>query len=203
MFKMDKHNFLHKAELESLLFSKISTLDLHRVLSGYEMSENANQKNINIGGKPLFHHLSRVCGILIKELEMYDPDLLITSLLQGIFSCAEDISYEIIIYNFGPHVATLVDRISEKNMPDELKFPTIKPDNENIIEAVSSEDLLVILAANCLDDLRSLDFTPFANQLGSVLNKCEQLLIFLEPYQNPKIKYLIKEIKRERNKVLS
>ena len=67
-------NFYTKEELEDYLTTKLPPLDVNMVTSAYEMSENANQDRRMPDGSYFFDHISRVCGLIVYELEIHEAD---------------------------------------------------------------------------------------------------------------------------------
>jgi len=109
--------YLAKEDLQMKLEGKVGSLELNKIISAYEMADNAYNDMQLPDGTPHFFHCTRVCNIIISELELFDPDLICAALLHKIYAAEVEISREIIDLNFGPYVAFLVEALK-----DEYKF---------------------------------------------------------------------------------
>lgn len=193
--------YLSKSELESLLSGKIDPVDVNKISSAYEMSENAHIDHTMDHGSPYFFHVTRVCKIIICELELYDTDVIIASLLHDIYQTTSNISREIITYNFGNYVAFLIELLNQST-----KYLELYPDKVQFKESVDSKtpcrDYLVIWMAEHLDNFRKLTFDPVYNPIQYMSEVERDFFPSAEKAQLPQLDYLIGELKKERNKIV-
>ncbi len=200
-WQMYKHTFLSQKELKSLLEDKISPWELNTVISAYEVAENAYEGYPNIDGTPFFFHPTRVCSILINELNNHDHNILTASLLHDIYKYLPEIKPEIIEYNFGPYVAFLVDMLS-MDAQHLNSFPREFICSETKSIKFPADDYLMIWLAEHLDNIRCLDFDIKFNPVPYLKEIGEKFLPLAENSTNPAIKYLATQIRKERNKII-
>ena len=197
----NKESYLTKQELEKKIIDKILPIELNRILSAYEMAENAHANHLDRAGIPAFFHVTRVCRILIDELLIYESDLIIASLLHDIYQTSNEINTEIISYNFGPYVAFLIDEIPNNYSYDNFESFNSKTFSIDNIR-VPFDDYFIIRLSQHLDNFRTLGFNPSFNPINYVNDITKKYLNITDKTDNPKIKYLIEELKKERNKFL-
>lgn len=193
---------LSKDELESRLRDKVDVLDVHKVMSAYELAESVHELQTRNDGTPYFYHSARVCKILIDELECYDNDILCASLLHDVLEDSRTITKEVLEYNFGQYVAYIVETLTkdlstQRQKPDEIDLAHVeKLRNE-------SEDCLLIRLTARLDNFRCLEFNLKRNPILYITNTAERYLPLAEKRPNNKrLQYISRELKKERNKFL-
>jgi len=191
---------LSKHELERQLNNKINSLELNKVICAFEMAEDANKNKRLADGSSLFGHIARVSRIIIEELNIHDSDLIIASLLHNIYDCSEGISREIIEYNFGTYVSMLIDTMRTNKPKPSGQNISIEPEKAGMIN-VPGDDFLIIRLAENLDKFRSMDFDPKYNPIDCIKEAAEQYFPYAELSNNEKLQYLLKELKKERNKI--
>jgi (p)ppGpp synthase/HD superfamily hydrolase len=196
---MYSHTFLSKDELEHILQYKIDPLELNRIISAYDMADWAYGDKKTLDGSMYFFHVTRVCKILINELGINDPEMLISALLHDVYKKVEDITPEIIIYNFGPYIAYLMEILQH-----DLKYIKSKPFTFGVNEIVRIpvDDYLILWLSEHLDNFRCLEITPNFSPVNYILNITQTLIAQSKNNDNEAIKYLITELKKERNKIL-
>lgn len=196
---MYSNTFLSKEELEHVLQNKINPLDLNRIISAYDMADWAYGDKKTIDGSLYFFHVTRVCKILIYELNIYDSELLISALLHDVYNKVEDITPEIIIYNFGPYIAYLMEVLQR-----DLAYLKSKPfvfGNDEIVR-MPEDDYMILWLSEHLDNFRCLEITLQLNPINYILNVTQSLISNTENLQHKSVKYLVSELKKERNKIL-
>lgn len=189
-------DYLSKNQLEDILAERVQPEDLNKILGAYEMAEEANSGETIPGGIPKFYHTTRVCRILLNELNINEPDLIITALLHNILSHSSEITIEIIDYNFGSYVAYLVQLISD-DFAERIgaRATNINPDS------IDTEALYIILS-DCLDILRTLDTSSLINPFTYIEDIKKRYFETSSKRQDNKITYLINELRKEFNKIL-
>ena len=192
--------FLSKDELVELIRNKVSPIECNMIISAYDMADMAYLDKKTISGEPYFFHTTRVARLLMKELEITEPDLIIAALLHDLYKTSEEISDEIISFNFNPYVAYLVNALKEDF--DFIKHNPFLSDDEGRVK-IPADDYLIIWLAEHLDNLRFSSFTPEYNPVNYILNITANFLPAAETNQNSKIQYLVAELKKERNRILS
>lgn len=192
--------FLSKQELEFRLRDKVDVLDLHKTLSAYELAESVHERLTRNDGTPYFYHSSRVCKILIDEVDCYDVDVLCASLLHDVLEDSKTITKTVLEYNFGQYVAYIIETLTkdlerQRQQPDEVDLEHV----EQLKNA--SEDCLLIRLTARLDNFRCLEFNLKRNPILYINNTTERYIPLIDrrPY-NKRLQYIVKELKKERNK---
>jgi (p)ppGpp synthase/HD superfamily hydrolase len=193
---------LSKDELEARLRDKVDVLDVHKVMSAYELAESVHEPQTRNDGTPYFYHSTRVCKILMDELECYDSDILCASLLHDVLEDSRTVTKEVLEYNFGQYVAYIVETLTkdlstQRQKPDEIDLAHVeKLRNE-------SEDCLLIRLTARLDNFRCLEFNLKRNPILYITNTTDRYIPLAEKRPNNKrLQYISRELKKERNKFL-
>ena len=192
---MYQEQFLSRQNLESYITGKIKPEDVSKIIGAYDMAEIAMQGLKNSQGVLQFRHTSRVCRIITEELNILETDLILAALLHNILLNNTGIAPTIIDYNFGSYVAYLVQIVADDYFSRYSDY--IKLNIENL-----DNDALILILADSLDELRSLDFGEILNPIGFIENIKNRYFRICEAKENESVKYLINEIKKERNKIL-
>src|SRR5256885_16875192 len=111
MFNRYNQTFLSKSELRDKLMPIIGALELNNVLNAYEMAENVHQFQRRNDGTPYFWHPTRVTKILLEELNITDPEMLITGLMHDTLEDSDILTPEVLEYNFGPYVSYVIETL--------------------------------------------------------------------------------------------
>jgi (p)ppGpp synthase/HD superfamily hydrolase len=193
--------YLPKEELEKLIGTNISSIDQNKIISAYEMADAAYGDKLMLDGTPYFFHTSRVAKIIISELKIFEPEIIISSLLHDIYHSTEEISSEIVQFNFGPYVTYLVEILKE-DVQKLNKLPGSLDMGEGGKFRNPADDYLLIWMADHLDNFRCLDNNPNFNPINYIINVSSEFFPHAEKSSNPSVKYLMKELKKERNKIL-
>lgn len=196
---MYSQSFLSKDELEQVLQNKVNPLEINRINSAYDMADWAYADKKAMDGSFYFFHVTRVCKILIYELNIYEPEMIISALLHDVYKKVEDISPEIIIYNFGPYVAYLMDLLQK-----DFDFVKNHSPSDIISDSVRmpEDDYIILMLSEHLDNFRCLDVNINFNPVNYILNITQSLISKIVRTDNEKINYLLSELKKERNKIL-
>ena len=191
---MPEENYLKKAELEELLTDKLNPEDISKIIGAYEMAEEAQIGRLTPTGEPKFYHNTRVCRIILNELDINRPDMLITALLHNILRESDDITISIIDYNFGSYVAYLVQLICD----DAERHETVDSISPDAID----DDALIIILSDFLDILRTFDFSKLLNPFIYIQDIKERYFATSQKRENDKIRYLENQLRKEFNKIL-
>jgi len=196
---MYSQTFLSKHELEQVLQNKVNPLEINRIMSAYDMADWAYSDKKAMDGSFYFFHVTRVCKILIYELNIIEPEMLISALLHDVYKKVEDISPEIIIYNFGPYVAYLMDLLQK-----DFDFVKNNTSSDNSTESlrIPEDDYIILMLSEHLDNFRCLDVNINFNPVNYILNVTQSLISKINKTENEPINYLLSELKKERNKIL-
>lgn len=196
---MYSHSFLSKDELEQVLQNKVNPLEINRIISAYDMADWAYADKKAMDSSFYFFHVTRVCKILIYELNIYEAEMIISALLHDVYKKVEDISPEIIIYNFGPYVAYLMDLLQK-----DFDFVKNNSSRDMISDSVRmpEDDYIILMLSEHLDNFRCLDVNINFNPVNYILNITQSLISKIVRTDNQKINYLLSELKKERNKIL-
>jgi len=193
MFNSD---YLTKEELEEIITKKINPDDISRILGAYEMAETSQLNQIAPDGSPNFYHTTRVCKLLLKELEIFEPDLIITSLLHNILTNRSEITLNIVEYNFGSYVAYLTQLVH-----DDYYQRTGQSSQRKLISKIDQSAMIIILA-DCLDTVRTLDFGTMINPFQYMNDINVRYFSIAAGMNNETIDKLIKLLQIEYNKLI-
>lgn len=192
---MYQEQFLSRKDLETYITDKIKPEDVSKIIGAYDMAEIAMQGLKNSHGVSQFRHTTRICRIITEELKILETDLIIAALLHNILLHNTGIAPTIIDYNFGSYVAYLVQIVTDDYYSRYSDYIKLNIDTLD-------DDAMILILTDCLDELRSIDFGEILNPIGFIENIKNRYFIICEPNENESIKYLISEIKKERNKIL-
>lgn len=200
---MELYNFTSysASDLEKDLKEYLNPVDIHRVMSAYDLADEVHKNQLRNDESPYFFHCARVCKILLKELNIQDPDILIAGLTHDVLEDSQTITKEVLEYNFGEYPAFLVQVLTKDLQSQKADPENIEKEHIELLMK-SPTDCLIIKLASRLDNFRCLDFQLKRNPLIYV-NKTTEL--YLPLADNSQNRYLIKlseEIKKERNKYL-
>lgn len=189
--------FLSKDELFEKIARNLDPALVSKVISTYETAENAYYNRFRADSMPVFFHITRVSKILLDELEIFEPDLIIASLLHDVFISKTDINHSIISFNFGYYVTFLVDTLTD----DAIEFKGDSSNQSNLLE-VAGVDGYIIRLAEILDELRCIEQNPDILPIPFYTKITQRYLSNLENITDEKIIYLVNQIKKEGNKLL-
>lgn len=198
--KKYNQTFLSKTELRERLMPIIGAAELNRVSCAYEMAENVHQFQTRNDGTPYFWHPTRVTRILLEELDITEPDVLVAGLLHDTLEDSDILNSEVLEYNFGPYVSYLVETLTK-----EIRVadgPLREQIDKEYVERLknASEDCRIIKLADRLDNFRCLEFNLKRNPYKYVKETSEHYMPMAEESANMHMLYLLKELKKERNK---
>lgn len=189
------------AELEARLMARGNLVAIQKVLDAYEMARSVHEYQVRNDGTPYFSHSARSTKILIDELQIFDEDVLIASLLQDVLEDSDTITRGVLEYNFGSYVAYVVEMLT-KDLRRAVKNPD-EVDLEFVMRLNSaSDDCLVIKLAARLDNIRCLTFNLKRNPLVYLSTTLERYVPIAERRNNAYLHRLAAEIRKEANKVL-
>jgi (p)ppGpp synthase/HD superfamily hydrolase len=194
--------FLSREALEGLLRDRgLTAVQINKVLDAYEMAESVHEFQKRPDGTPYFWHPSRVAKICITELDQTDPNIICAALLHDALEDSHVLTPEIIELNFGSYASYLVVKLTkdikaEGAMKDWVEREYI----ERLMAA--SEDARMLKLADRLDTFRCLEFNVKRNPIKYVMQTTEHYYPLAAGTQNPKLRYLIKELQKEQNKFL-
>lgn len=153
---------MNRERFEQLLILKMRPADVELVMEAYQTAKYAHgyENQIRDNGERYFEHPRRVALIVMRELEIYDPDMIISALLhdtvEDTFSFgSKDEAYNRIQGRYRKRVATFVIALSK----DPCQNPEEKPERDNRyfgdIEQEGPKTMTLKLADR-LDNLRDL-----------------------------------------------
>ncbi len=192
---------MSRDELENLLKGMVDPLAANRIVSGYEISESIFTGILMKDGSPYFSHLTRVARIIILELNIFDPDLIIASLLHDFKKVESLISKDILEINFGPYLLYLVELLTMTieetgQVPKEFHLET----GDNI--KIPIDDYLTIKLAEQVDYFRSLSFDLSRNPVAYLCDLNKRFLPVASQSKHPAVQYLLQEINILKNKIV-
>jgi len=192
--------FIDSGDIEFLLIDELDSLEINRILSAYEMAEMICQSKQTPFGMNSFNHATRVCYILIYELSIFEPEMICAALLHDVFNLTNDITPEIIDFNFGAYTTYLIQCITESHT---LCQKSENPDeNKSLQSQVCNDDYLLILGAEHLDTIRCFGIDVTGNVLKYLEEISKNLIPLFDNSQNQDLIYLKTELLKHRNKIL-
>lgn len=193
--------YLSKTELELRLQGyNFNPVQMNKVISAYEIAEHVHHHQVRNDGMPYFYHCSRVCKILLDELQCTDEDILSASLLHDVLEeKSEEITRSVLEYNFGSYVTYIVETLT-KDL-DRSRVTRDEVDLEQVEKLRNAcADCLIIRLTARLDNFRCLEFNLKRNPIQYVTDTSERYIPLAENSSSPLLQYLVRELKKERNK---
>lgn len=148
---------------KDLLYLKMRPDDVELVMEAYGDAKTGHgyEQQVRDNGERYFEHPRRVALILMRELGIYDPDMIISALLHDIVEDtysfgARDEAYAKIQRRYNKRVATFVLALSKEPCQDpEEKIAR----DHRYFEGITSEGpkTMILKLADRLDNLRDLD----------------------------------------------
>lgn len=191
--------YLTKEDIILKLEKEISSIELNKIISAYEMADNVYGDSKLSDGSLIFFHATRVCNILLCEFNIKDSDILSAALLHNIYIFDEEISVEIIDLNFGPYVAFLLESLIDDF--DFIEDEPIRFSNDKDFR-IPKDDYLLIWLSNQLDTIRSFEFIVSTENLNILSEIDEKLSNVSNTNHNDTIVKMVQLLKYERNKLL-
>ncbi|MDP4200594.1 MAG: HD domain-containing protein [Bacteroidota bacterium] len=194
--------FLSREDLESMLRERgMDAVDVNKVLDAYDMAESVHEFQKRLDGTPYFWHPSRVAKIFIEELNHFDPPLICAALLHDALEDSNVLTPEIIELNFGSYTSYLVQKLTKDiKATGPMKDWVEREYVERLMQ--SSEDARMLKLADRLDTYRCLEFNVKKNPIKYIMETTEHYFPLAHGSQNPRLRYLIKELQKEQNKFL-
>ncbi len=194
--------FLSRTELIDTLKARINPVELTQIESAYELAENVHAPLDRKDGSPYFYHITRVCAILLSELNIVDTDALCASLLHDVLEDSQTVSKDVLEYNFGSYVAYVVETLT-KDLDRQRELPDIV-DREHVEELRNaSQDCVLIRLAARLDNFRCLEFNLKRNPIKYVNDTIERYTPLAANSSDRNLLYLVDQIKKEGSKFFS
>ncbi len=194
--------FLSRTELVAALKHRINPVELTKVESAYELAENVHAPLDRKDGSPWFYHITRVCGIVLNELNIYDTDSLCASLLHDVLEDSETVSKNVLEYNFGSYVAYIVETLT-KDLSRQRELPDVV-DREHVEQLRhASQDCVLIRLAARLDNFRCLEFNLKRNPIKYVNDTIERYTPLARNSNDANLRYLVDQLQKEGSKFFS
>lgn len=203
-FPITKYNetYLSRVELEQMLRERnIDAVDVNKVLDAYEMAESVHEYQKRPDKTPYFWHPSRVAKIIVTELEVLDPAIICAALLHDALEDSHVLTPEIIELNFGSYTSYLVQKLTKDIKAEGPMKDWVEQEYVEKLK-VASEDAKMLKLTDRLDTFRCLEFNVKKNPIKYVMETANHYYPLAQGSQNPKLKYLIKELQKEQNKFL-
>ncbi|MCS6966743.1 MAG: HD domain-containing protein [Candidatus Kapabacteria bacterium] len=191
--------YLSRQELVERLQGKVDPVELNRILSAYDVAASVHELQLRRDGSPYFYHVTRVCKILLDELGITDPDVLIAALLHDVLEDSEELSAEVLEYNFGARAAAMVQTLTKDLQAHERDPDAVDWEHVERLRRAPAECLLVRLATR-LDNFRCLGYDLKRNPLRYIQQTWERYIPLAQQFDDPRLKQLVSLLQRERNK---
>ncbi len=194
--------YLSRRELETLLRERnIDAVAVNKVLDAYDMAESVHEFQKRPDGTPYFWHPSRVTKIMLIELNQTDANILCAALLHDALEDSNVLTPEILELNFGSYASYLVQKLTKDIKAEGAMKEWVEREYiEKLLAA--SEDARMLKLADRLDTYRCLEFNVKKNPIKYIMETQEHYFPLAHGSQNPRLKYLIKELQKEQNKFL-
>jgi len=170
-----------RKEFESLLNLRMRPVDIEWVMRAYKASKlgHGHKNQLRENGERYFEHPKRVALILMRELGVYDRDMIISALLHDIVEDtyifgARDEAYSNLQGEFRRRVATFVMALSKEPCGLEEKLERDRRYFEGIVEEGPKTMLLKL--SDRLDNLRDLHGCSVAKKQHYVEETEEKIL---------------------------
>lgn len=202
---LGKYNttYLSKTELELRLQGyNFNPMQMHKVISAYEIAEHVHHNQVRNDGMPYFYHCSRVCKILIDELQCTDEDVLSASLLHDVLEeKSEEITKSVLEYNFGSYVTYIVETLTKDLDRSRITRDEVDLEQVEKLRTACADCLIIRLTAR-LDNFRCLEFNLKRNPIQYITETSERYIPLAENSSSPMLQHLVRELKKERNKFM-
>ncbi len=194
--------FLGREELERLLRERdLQAVQINKVLDAYEMAESVHEFQKRPDKTPYFWHPSRVAKICVTELQVYDPNIICAALLHDALEDSHVLTPEILELNFGSYASYLVQKLTKDIKAEGVMKDWVERDYVEKL-MLASEDARMLKLADRLDTFRCLEFNVKRNPMKYIMETRDHYYQMAQNSENPRLKYLIKELQKEQNKFL-
>lgn len=203
-YRTPKYNetYLSREELERLLRElEVAAVEINKVIDAYDMAESVHESQKRPDGTPYFWHPSRVAKIILVELNQTDTNIICAALLHDTLEDSQVLTPEILDLNFGTYTSYLVQQLTKDIKAEGILKDAVE--KEYIAKLMAaSEDARMLKLADRLDTYRCLEFNVKRNPIKYIMQTQEHYFPLAANSQNPRLKYLIKELQKEQNKFL-
>ncbi len=201
IFKYNE-TFLSRAELERLLREKnFNAIDINMAIDAYEMAETVHEFQKRLDDTPYFWHPSRVARIVIEELNISDVSMICAAFLHDVLEDSHVLNAEILEYNFGAYTSYLVAMLTKDIKAEGEMRDIVERDYVERLRG-ASDDAKLLKLCDRLDTFRCLEFNVKKNPIKYVMETTKHYFPLVEGSNNPKMKYVLKELQKASNKYL-
>ncbi|MFA7653533.1 MAG: HD domain-containing protein [Candidatus Magasanikbacteria bacterium] len=128
--------------------------------AAFKLSKHAHTGQKRDEGDPYFIHPLRVANFLIKDLKVFNPDIISSALLHDVVEDT-DVPLSIIKKQFGTRIGNLVKNLTRPRPKHETEDHKRKGKLKKYYALLKAdEDTRLIKCADMLDNLRSMHFVP-------------------------------------------
>jgi (p)ppGpp synthase/HD superfamily hydrolase len=179
----------------------VAAVEINKVIDAYDMAESIHEFQKRPDGTPYFWHPSRVAKIILVELNQTDTNIISAALLHDTLEDSHVLTPEILDLNFGTYTSYLVQQLTKDIKAEGAMKDWVE--KEYIAKLMAaSEDARMLKLADRLDTYRCLEFNVKRNPIKYIMQTQEHYFPLAANSQNPRLKYLIKELQKEQNKFL-
>jgi len=149
-----------REEFQKLLELKMTPNNLNLVMDAYNFAKRGHATQKRDGGERYFEHPKRVALIFIRELGIYDYEMIIAALLHDVVEDtylfgSQDVAFESIQRHFTKRAAELVHFVTKQKVPTEQKDDRDRCYFERIQHAAKEPKLIKL--ADRLDNIRDFN----------------------------------------------
>ncbi len=201
---MYKYNqtFFSRREMEVLLKDLgFSAVDINNAVGAYDMAESVHEGQKRHDQTPYFWHPSRVAKITIIELGIKDVQVICAALLHDVLEDSQEITPEVIEYNFGEYASYLVQMLTKDIKAEGMLRELIEKEYVDRL-AKATDDAKMLKLIDRLDSFRCLEFNVKRNPIKYIIETTKFYFPLAQASTDPKMQYLIKELQTARNKFL-
>jgi (p)ppGpp synthase/HD superfamily hydrolase len=194
--------YLRRAEMEDLLRERdFSAVDINLAVGAFDMAEEVHFGQKRHDNTPYFWHPSRVAKIVIAELDVKDVQVICAALLHDVLEDSTVVTAEVIKYNFGEYTSYLVEMLTKDIKAEGMMREAIEKDYVDRLKTASA-DAKMLKLVDRLDSFRALQFNVKKNPIKYIIETTKFYFPLAEASDDPRMKYLIKELQAARNKFL-
>ncbi|MAT40024.1 MAG: hypothetical protein CL946_10520 [Ectothiorhodospiraceae bacterium] len=184
-------SFYTKEELIEDISDHVDPAGLTTILGAYDMANSVHEFQRRLDGTPYFWHISRVAKLIIRELQMYSPDIIAAAYLHDVLEDSEIITLEVLKFNFGAYIAHIVEVLTKN-----IRLMGIRKEQEDqkYLERLSfsSIDCKLVKFAERLDNYRCLEFGVKRNPFKYIDETERYYYPMAIKENNPELNYIVK-----------
>ncbi|MDH7514631.1 MAG: HD domain-containing protein [Bacteroidota bacterium] len=189
-------------ELIADLAPETDPAGLTMVLGAYDMAASVHEHQRRADTTPYFWHITRVARILIRELRIFNAEVIAASLLHDVLEDSTVITADVIKYNFGSYVSYIVEVLT-KNI--RLTGEAGEQEDLEYIERLrrASIDCRIVKFAERLDNFRCMEFGVKRDPFRYIDETERYYFPMAASEKNNALRYLVEEMQKVKGKLFA